>query len=360
MTNFFLNLQEVFSALISSHNLIFFYLLISLHVINLDDMYIIVADKMSCKKLRLSNELEFDNHESNSNENWLQENAGPSQPDSFQGMCYMIFKRLCTAIFMISITGIKRKQNAIKIAPKTAAWKKTFIDVYIKGENREQYSMNEPQSELDIFSSCSYDVFEPILQNLDFIDLLNLYHTNTFYGKMARTYYFHKYRKLTVSLTSNFTTNERFFYVCDGEFVIQDFKTTMEVLRCFGDMIESMEVINSNSFISMSHFEKFLRMAEYVSQYCGNLINFKYSGVLEKSIRNLFLTNIYEKKLTIEVFCEFEHYGQIDRAKKHEHCFKISKYSSNFELVIIGECNKEIDLVIILSVAYSINGHSKY
>ncbi|XP_031639428.1 uncharacterized protein LOC116351466 [Contarinia nasturtii] len=111
-----------------------------------------------------------------------------------------------------------------------------------------------------------YDIFEPIFKRLNLIDLLSIADVSKYGRKMAQIYYWWKYRKSTVCITSHFTTNQRMYDINDGEIVIKDYKTTVDLFRCFGKMVKSLEVISFPKFQSILHHVKYIMMLHKISE----------------------------------------------------------------------------------------------
>lgn len=115
-----------------------------------------------------------------------------------------------------------------------------------------------------------YDCLELIFKNLSISDLLSVAQSNQYLKQTAERHFSIHFRMKTVSLYTMFTYPQRMHQITADEIWIQDIKTSLELLRCFGHLIRKIELIyfHASIIIDQNIRRKFLRLMNYINNYC--------------------------------------------------------------------------------------------
>lgn len=148
------------------------------------------------------------------------------------------------------------------------------------------------------------DCLESIFLHSDIADLLNLAHTCKFLKNLVESWFLRKFRKRKMNIQNITISKKRRIFVEKKTIFIMDFRSALQILRCFGHLITDLEFnflppynINQTSYDVYNH-----RVVAYLSDYCaksvtkialiecskGNLtnINKPFEKVEEVRVRN--------------------------------------------------------------------------
>lgn len=145
------------------------------------------------------------------------------------------------------------------------------------------------------FTDINHDCLQSIFEYLTFEDLLNISDTTKCLRKVAGLIYYREYRNKKVVFIEARHFECRSFQVHDDCLDIQDLKTSLQVLRCFGDLIPKILFYSRGDAY---HYGKRLYpdltpyVLNYVNEYCADsLTSIKFQG----GLKDIKLTNYFTK-----------------------------------------------------------------
>lgn len=129
------------------------------------------------------------------------------------------------------------------------------------------------------------DCLQAIFAHLDFVDLLNLADASKKLKECAGLLYARKHESKQVRCFQVNPKSSRTIQFFNTIIEIKDLKTSLQILRCFGNFIHSLEIFSNNR--EVNEFKRNFspsHIISYANRYCSeSLIDISFSFVEEKS-----------------------------------------------------------------------------
>lgn len=149
------------------------------------------------------------------------------------------------------------------------------------------------------------DCLEYIFNCLDLIDLLNVADSSKYLGRVGEPIFRRKFGKNTILLASVRLSWKRFYEVHSDCKLIMDFKTSLQLLRCFGHLVARIEFFSNVSQKCVAHIsptESAIRILSYINEYCAmHLSEIKLSDCKQNALK--CLTKPFMKVQKVDISC---------------------------------------------------------
>lgn len=122
-------------------------------------------------------------------------------------------------------------------------------------------------------TDINIDCLTCIFEHLNLVDLLNVADSNTWLKSAADVMFTRNYGKKTIWLDLDHQFSHPTIKLHHNLTIIRDLKTCLQIVRCFGYLLNKLQVTGDKFIWSGREMDHIIRLLTYVNKYCSESLN---------------------------------------------------------------------------------------